>query len=344
MNQPSATPSASSGPQIPRSIREEPGSRPPITSAAIVILVAARHLRHALIADLRPSHAEARRLPVLLLLPAHLHAGHVDGALARLAAATRLGTPAGQPRQRGGGRAMSNVNTVVFTIVLVLFVIVTVVGFAAAPLAARGEHAAPERVGARRAAASARSSRGSCSAATSTPPTRSSRFPRWCSARARSASTRSPTRSWCTRSRSSSCPGCGRSAGCTATSRPADFIRGRYGSRGLALACRLHRHSRADAVHRAAARRHPVGAHRHGGRRLRRPTPSSRTCRCSSRSWCWRSTPMSPGCARLPRSRSSRTRSSTCSSSSPCSTSRPGWAAGATSSAPRRRTSRRSAR
>ena len=33
---------------------------------------------------------------------------------------------------------MSNVNTVVFTIVLVLFVIVTVVGFARRPLAPRG--------------------------------------------------------------------------------------------------------------------------------------------------------------------------------------------------------------
>ena len=86
------------------------------------------------------------------------------------------------------------------------------------PLAPPGGHDAPRRVGPRRAAASARSSPGSCSAATSTRPTRSSRCPRWSSAPARSASTRSRTRSWSSRSCSSSCPGCGRSPGCTATS------------------------------------------------------------------------------------------------------------------------------
>ena len=120
---------------------------------------------------------------------------------------------------------------------------------------------------------------------------------------------------------------------------PGDFIRGRYGSRGLALAIGLHRHPRADAVHRAAARRHPGGAHRHGGRRqldqhLRQGPAAVRRVRGARDLH-----RTSPGCARRPRSRSSRTRSSTCSSSWRCSTSRPGWAAGATSSAPRRRTS-----
>jgi len=69
---------------------------------------------------------------------------------------------------------MSNVNTVVFTIVLVLFLVVTVVGLPRGPLAPPAGNGAPETNGDWRAAASARSSRGSCSAATSTPPTRSS--------------------------------------------------------------------------------------------------------------------------------------------------------------------------
>src|SRR5215469_15077061 len=41
-----------------------------------------RHLLHALGADLRPAHAEDRRLPLLLRVPAALHAGHRHRALA----------------------------------------------------------------------------------------------------------------------------------------------------------------------------------------------------------------------------------------------------------------------
>ena len=64
---------------------------------------------------------------------------------------------------------------------------------------------------------------------------------------------------------------------------PADFVRGRYGSRGAVAGGRGHRHPRDDALHRAAAGRHP-GRARGGRRRRRRPTSSPRTCRCSSRS------------------------------------------------------------
>ena len=46
----------------------------------------------------------------------------------------------------------------------------------------------------------------------------------------------------------------------------ADFVRGRFGNRWLALAIALHRHPGDDAVHRAAARRHPGGDRRHGDR------------------------------------------------------------------------------
>ena len=49
---------------------------------------------------------------------------------------------------------------------------------------------------------------------------------------------------------------------------PADFIRGRYGSRGLSLAAAFTGILVADALHRAAAGRHPGGAHRDGRRHL----------------------------------------------------------------------------
>ena len=68
------------------------------------------------------------------------------------------------------------------------------------------------------AAASAPSSPGSCSAATSTRRTRSSPYRPRCTRPARSAaSSRCRTRSWSTRSSSSSCPGCGRCRTATAT-------------------------------------------------------------------------------------------------------------------------------
>ena len=58
---------------------------------------------------------------------------------------------------------------------------------------------------------------------------------------------------------------------------------------------RDHRDRRHDAVHRAAAGRSRGGAAHHGHQRLRFRRV---TCRCSSRSWCWRSTPTSPACGR----------------------------------------------
>ena len=224
MNQPTATPSAPGDPQHAAATRRmNPVAAHPITSTAIFVLVTAAILRHADRPDLRPYHAEDRRLPLLLLVPADLHAGRGARALDRHACCS-AGCGGQTTRQRARRTrtvgAMSNVNTVVFTIVVVLFVIVTVVGFAAARWRRAERHAAPERVGAGGPGLRHVHHAGSCSAATSTPPTRSSPCPRWCSAPARSASSRSPTRSWCTRSRSSSCPGCGRSAGCTTTSRP----------------------------------------------------------------------------------------------------------------------------
>ncbi len=78
---------------------------------------------------------------------------------------------------------------------------------------------------------------------------------------------------------------------------PADFVEGRYGSRTLGPGRGPDRHPGHGALHRAPARRHPVGA---GGGRLRRAPAagSSRTCPCSSRSPCWRPTPTRRGCGR----------------------------------------------
>ena len=62
---------------------------------------------------------------------------------------------------------------------------------------------------------------------------------------------------------------------------------------------RGHRHPRDDAVHRAAAHRHPGGPRGDGDRRWRATRRSwPRTCRCSSRSRCWPPTPTPRDCAR----------------------------------------------
>ena len=53
----------------------------------------------------------------------------------------------GRDRQRRGGDGMSNVNAIMFTIVLVLFLIVTGVGFARRPLAPPAGHGAPDEWG-----------------------------------------------------------------------------------------------------------------------------------------------------------------------------------------------------
>ena len=78
---------------------------------------------------------------------------------------------------------------------------------------------------------------------------------------------------------------------------PADFVARPLRLAGPVAGGRGHRHPRDDAVHRAAAGRHP-GRARGDGRRRRRATCSSRTCRCSSRSPCWPRTPTRPACGR----------------------------------------------
>ena len=95
---------------------------------------------------------------------------------------------------------------------------------------------APERVGPRRPRDSGPSSAGSCSAATSTPPTRSSPCRRWCTPPARPGSTRCRTRSWSSRSCSSSCPRLWSVARARGYVTPGEFVRGRHGSQGLGLA------------------------------------------------------------------------------------------------------------
>ena len=80
---------------------------------------------------------------------------------------------------------------------------------------------------------------------------------------------------------------------------PADFVRGPLRLQAAGARGGGHRPARDDALHRAAARRHPGGARDDGHRRRRRLAPGSRrTCRCSSRSRCWRPTPTPRGCAR----------------------------------------------
>src|SRR6185312_168625 len=85
------------------------------------------NLLRPLHADLLKRHPEGRQLAVLLLLPADLHADYLSGARAGPAAAKAHG-PSGRRR----GRPMSGVNATTFTIVVVLFVLVTGIGFAAA--------------------------------------------------------------------------------------------------------------------------------------------------------------------------------------------------------------------
>src|SRR3984957_4953359 len=85
-----------------------------------------RDRRHAVGADLRALRAEARSLPLLLLVPAHLGPG--DGCLV-------LGVlPAAEEQARTWrGRAeMSHVNTVTFVVLIGSFLIVTFIGFASA--------------------------------------------------------------------------------------------------------------------------------------------------------------------------------------------------------------------
>ena len=161
---------------------------------------------------------------------------------------------------------MSNVNTVVFTIVLVLFVIVTVVGFAAAPLAARGEHDAPERVGAggprlrhvhhvvparRRPLHRLHVHRRACAGVRLG-------FDRLLRGLLHDHGV--PDRVHLPAQAVVGLPGA--QLGHARRLHPGQVRLTRAGARHG-----LHRHSRADAVYRAAARRHPVGAHRHGGRR-----------------------------------------------------------------------------
>src|ERR1035441_10517871 len=77
-----------------------------------------------------------RRLPLLLFLPAGLHASRLDSAVDRdsaaeaTAAARRLRRLAGGRHERGA--EVSHVNATTFTIVVILFLVVTGVGFAAA--------------------------------------------------------------------------------------------------------------------------------------------------------------------------------------------------------------------
>ena len=102
-------------------------------------------------------------------------------------------------------------------------------------LAPRGRTSCTCTSGASAGGASAASLPGFCLAVTCRPPTHSSRCLPRPTARGRPGSSRCP-RSWSTPSCSRSSPACGPWPGCTATDTPADFIRGRYGSQGLALA------------------------------------------------------------------------------------------------------------
>ena len=154
----------------------------------------------------------------LLLVPADLGAGGRRPVLYLLpAAADQARVQAWrQPARERRRREVSNVNAVSFTILIVLFAIVTVCGFAAARWR-RAEDMMHLNDGAWEVAGSARSSAGSCSAATCTRPTRSSRCPRLYTPWAQPGSSRCRTRSWSSRSCSCSPRGCGRSPGCTTT-------------------------------------------------------------------------------------------------------------------------------
>ncbi len=79
---------------------------------------------------------------------------------------------------------------------------------------------------------------------------------------------------------------------------PADFVQGRYDSRPPGAGRRPHRHPRDDALHRAAARRHRGRAPGDGHRRRRGQLDRRAMPRCSSRSRCSRPTPTPPACGR----------------------------------------------
>ena len=119
-------------------------------------------------------------------------------------------------------------------VLVFFFVVVTVVGFAAAPLAA-AELTHRRRVGPGRPQFGGWITWFLLGGDLYTAYTFVA-VPARCSAPARSASSPSPTRSWSTRWCSCSCPGCGRSRTSTATSPRPTSSAGRYGSRELALA------------------------------------------------------------------------------------------------------------
>ena len=79
---------------------------------------------------------------------------------------------------------------------------------------------------------------------------------------------------------------------------PADFVAGPLRQPPPRPGRRAHRHPRDDALHRAAARRHRGRAAGDGHRRRRGPAGSPGTPRCSSRSGCSPPTPTPPACAR----------------------------------------------
>ena len=180
------------------------------------------------------------------------------------------------------------------------FVAVAVLGF----LAARWRRAGVDRKhlesGASAAAASAGSSPGSCSAATCTRRTRSSPCRRRCSAPGSvAASSPCRTRSWSARSSSSSWPRLWSVSRRHGYVTPADFVRGRYGSRALSLAV---------AVTGILATMPYIALQLVGIQAVLdvigiggTGTRSPRTCRCSSRSRCLRRTRIPRACA-LPHS------------------------------------------
>ena len=141
-------------------------------------------------------------------------------------------------------------------------------GLLGQPVAPPDEHGVARRVGPGRPRRSAPGSPGSCSAATSTPPTPSSRCRRRCARPARwPGSSRCPTRSSSTRSSSSSWRRLW-----SVSHRHGYVTHGRLRprpvrSRGLVARRRGHRLPRDDALHRAPAGRHPGRAR---GRRPRR--------------------------------------------------------------------------
>ena len=105
---------------------------------------------------------------------------------------------------------MSNVNGVALAVLVVLFALVTVMGFYASRWRRPTSMESLDEWGSA-AARSARGSRGSCSAATSTRPATFVVVPAaMFAAGSVSASSRCPTRSCSTRSSSSSWDGCGR--------------------------------------------------------------------------------------------------------------------------------------